>query len=291
MAPRHERELGRGEQSVAHDELVGRPGPGRRRRPVGVDAGTAGGDQHDVALAGGDERRGIEQGGNAQGAGPPGAGPEAQFEDDLRAVGPHHSVDLVGRDPGIGQCPERPEQGDGRRIVVRQGPGLHRVGDAGDGDVTEGMWRRHGRPSWSVASLGTPAYSRARTGGVMRAGRSCVDDARRASAAQRYGRLTSGPRRLRGLGRSCSACERTAARSGGRHRLRRSWRRAAPAAGRLAGAGRAAPVAGAGAGPAARDRAGTSPGRPARRCRATCAARCRSRWTTAIPPGARCRWR
>ena len=42
-----------------HDELVGRSRPGRRGGAIHVDPGPAGGDEHHVALAGGDQGRGI----------------------------------------------------------------------------------------------------------------------------------------------------------------------------------------------------------------------------------------
>ena len=179
VPPSHEREFGCGEQPVAHHELVGRTGPGCRRRrsrwtpaPPAAISTTL---HCPVVMRAAASRSGR----NAHGAGPPGAGSEAQLEGDLRAVGPHHSVDLVGLHAGIGQRPERTEQGDGRRIVVRQSPGLHRVGDAGDGDVTEGVGR-HGaysrtRTRWMRSAVCTlcwttrPASVRSGTGGRRRA--------------------------------------------------------------------------------------------------------------------------
>ena len=142
VPPRHESEFGRGEQPVADDELVGRAGPGCGGGPVGVHTGTAGGDEHHLALAGGDQRCGVEECGNAQRAGSPGTRSESQLKGDLRAVRPHDSVDLVRCDAGVGQRSERTHQGDGRRVVARQGPGLHGVADAGDGHVGERVWCR-----------------------------------------------------------------------------------------------------------------------------------------------------
>ena len=99
----HERELGCGEQPVSDDELVGRSRPRRRRGPIHVDTGAAGGNEDHLALAGGDEGRGIEEGGDPHLAGPSGTRSEAQFEDDLCAVGPDHAVDVARGDAGVGQ--------------------------------------------------------------------------------------------------------------------------------------------------------------------------------------------
>ena len=90
--------------------------------------------------------------------------PEAQFEGDLGAVGPHHSIDLVGCDPGVGQGPEGANQGDGRRIVVRQDSGLLRVADTGDGDPAEGMG--------GVCRHGSTVSSRGGSGPGLRRGES-----------------------------------------------------------------------------------------------------------------------
>ena len=140
VAPRHERELGGSEQAVTDDELVGGPRPRGGGRAIGVDAGATGGDQHHVALAGGDQGRGIEQRRDPHGAGPPRTRSEAELERDLRTVRPDDAVDLVRRDAGVGQRAERAHERDGDRVVLGKGARLHRVVDAGDGDTGEGVW-------------------------------------------------------------------------------------------------------------------------------------------------------
>ena len=141
MTAGHERELGGGEEPVADDELVGRPGPGCGRGPIDMDTGATGGNEDDAALAGGDQGRRIEEGGDAHLARPPGARPEAQLEGDLRAVRADDTVDLVAVRCRRRPAPRAPHQGDGRRVVVRQGAGLHRVVDAGDGHTGKRMGR------------------------------------------------------------------------------------------------------------------------------------------------------
>ena len=73
-----------------------------------MDTGATGSNEDHLALAGGDEGGGIEEGGDPHLAGPSRARSEAEFEDDLCAVGPDDTVDLAGCDAGIGQRPERP---------------------------------------------------------------------------------------------------------------------------------------------------------------------------------------
>jgi len=114
-------------------------GPGRGGGAIDVDSGTTGGDEHHAALAGGDQRRRIEDGGDPHLRGSPGARSEAQLEGDLRAVRPDHTVDVAGCDAGIGECSQCARQGNGGRVVLRQDAGLHRVVDADDGHVGEGV--------------------------------------------------------------------------------------------------------------------------------------------------------
>ena len=95
VPPRHQSELGRGEQPVPDDELVGRSRPGRRCGSIHVHAGAAGGDEHDVALAGGDQGCGIEDGGDTHLRGSPGAGPEAQLEGNAGAVRADDTIDVM----------------------------------------------------------------------------------------------------------------------------------------------------------------------------------------------------
>ena len=73
-----------------------------------VDTGAAGGNEDHLALAGGDERRGIEEGGDPHLVGSPGTRSEAQFEDDLCAVGPDHAVDVAGEMPASASAPNAP---------------------------------------------------------------------------------------------------------------------------------------------------------------------------------------
>jgi hypothetical protein len=112
VAPRHERELGGSEQPVPDNELVGRSRPGCRGGAIDVDAGASGGNQHHVALARGDEGRGIEEGGDPHLAGPSGARSEPQLENDLRAVRADDSVDVMRGDAGVGQCAQCAHESD-----------------------------------------------------------------------------------------------------------------------------------------------------------------------------------
>ena len=79
----HQGEFGRGEQSVPDDELVCRPRPRCGRAPVDVDTGTSCGDQHDVALAGGDQCGRVEDCRDPQRARSSGAGTEAELQGDV----------------------------------------------------------------------------------------------------------------------------------------------------------------------------------------------------------------
>ena len=78
-----ERELRRGEQAVADDELVRRTGPRGGGGPVGVEAGAAGRDQHDVGLAGRDHLRGLEHDGDTEAVRHAGARTEPQRQGEL----------------------------------------------------------------------------------------------------------------------------------------------------------------------------------------------------------------
>ena len=103
-------------------------------------ARAAGQDECDAALARRHQRRGVDDGGNAQATGSTDAGSEAQFEDGIGGGGPDHAVDVAGGDAGIGQRAQRGLERNRRRIVpAGQSPGLRRVVDPDDGDVTEGM--------------------------------------------------------------------------------------------------------------------------------------------------------
>ena len=192
VSPRHQRELGRGEQPVPDHELVGRTRPGRRGGAIHVDAGAAGGDEHHVALAGGDQGGGIEDGGDTHLRGAPGAGPEAQFEGDAGAVRADDTVDVVRGDAGVGQRTQRTEERNGGRVVLGQDASLHRVVDADDGDAGEGM-ARHG------------AYSRITT---RRPRTVCVgpaapfSDAAPGLACATAGRVPVRTAGLRGLGKA-----------------------------------------------------------------------------------------
>ena len=139
VATRHEGEFSGSEQSVTDDELVGRPSPGCRRGPFGVNPGAASSDQHDVALAGGDQRGCVENRGNSQRAGPSGARSETQFKGYLRAVGTDDTVNLVRGDAGVGERAQSANQRDRRRVVVRESARLHGVVNTGNGDVAKGM--------------------------------------------------------------------------------------------------------------------------------------------------------
>ncbi len=108
-----------------------------------MDAGAAGGDEHHVALAGGDQGRGIEDGGDAHLRGSPGAGPEAQLEGDTGAVRAHDTVDFVRGDAGVGQCAQRPEERDGGRVVLGQDPACTVLWTPTMATPAKG-WRRHG---------------------------------------------------------------------------------------------------------------------------------------------------
>ena len=103
VTARHQGEFSRREQSVPDDELVRRPGPGCGRGPVDVDAGPAGRDHHDVALAGRDEGGGVQEGRDPQRAGSSGAGAEAELHDDVCTGRTDDAVDLVRRDSGVGE--------------------------------------------------------------------------------------------------------------------------------------------------------------------------------------------
>ena len=139
VATRHKGEFGGSKQSVTDDEFVGRPSPGCCRSSFGMNPGTARSDQHNVALAGGDQCGCIENGGNPQRAGPPRTWPEAELKGDLRAIGTDDTVDLVRGDARIGECAQSANERDRRRVVFRKSARLHGVVDSDNGDVAKGM--------------------------------------------------------------------------------------------------------------------------------------------------------
>ena len=141
MAPGHQGELGRGEETEACDELVGRCGPWGGRT-VAAEPGTTGEDQDDAALAGRDQRGGVDDGGDAEAIGAPHARPEPELEDGVGGGLAYHAVDLAGVDPGVGESTERRLERNGRGVVSRETACLVRVKDADDSDVAERMCHR-----------------------------------------------------------------------------------------------------------------------------------------------------
>jgi hypothetical protein len=141
VAPGHQGELGGGEETEARDELVGRCGP-RGGRTVAAQPGATGEDQDDPALAGRDQRGGIDDGGDAEAIGAPHARPEPELEHRVGGGLTHHAVDVAGVDPGVGESTERRLERDRRRVVPRETARLVRVEDADDGDVAERMRHR-----------------------------------------------------------------------------------------------------------------------------------------------------
>ena len=140
-----------------------------------VDTGPAGCNEDHLALAGGDEGRGIEEGGDPHLAGPSGTRSEAQFEDDMCAQSvPTTPWSVTRGDAGVSQCTRRAHEGDGSRIVLRQDTSLHRVVDADNGHAARrdaandrsraGFSHRrlsvHGAYSRTVAQQGAGEYLR-----------------------------------------------------------------------------------------------------------------------------------
>ena len=136
---RHQRELGRGEQAVADDELVRRTRPRRGRGALGVHRRAPGRDHDDLAFAERDHRRRIEHRRDAVGRQLPRARTHAGTEHHVRRELSRDAVDLVDADAGVGQRAERAFERDRLRVVTFELAGLLGVEHADDGDVAERM--------------------------------------------------------------------------------------------------------------------------------------------------------
>ena len=139
VTTRHQGEFSGSKQSVTDDELVGRPGPGCRRGPFGVDPGPAGRNEHDVTLAGGDQSGRVEHRGNSRESSVVGCRSETQLRAICAQSGPTTPSTSCGRCQHRRVHPGAPAA----RSSVSRGPEparLHGVADTGDGDVTERVW-------------------------------------------------------------------------------------------------------------------------------------------------------
>ena len=112
VAPRHQRELGRGEHAERRDELVRRARPRRGGSTLGVDAGTAGGDQHGGGEPIDDRARGLEHCRNAEGRHRSPHWPDAGLVHEVGTRDSDDTVDVANGEPRIGDRAEPRFEGD-----------------------------------------------------------------------------------------------------------------------------------------------------------------------------------
>ena len=135
---RDERELSGREHAEAHHEFVGRTGPWRGGRALGVRPGGACGDENGAGEAGGDGRGGLEHRGDARAGHRAPHWSDAVLVDEVgRTAAADHAVDVARGQAGIGDGTECRLHGDGAAVVTLEHAGLARVVDPCDGHVVE----------------------------------------------------------------------------------------------------------------------------------------------------------